>query len=117
MKCSVLFRDDLMKFEPALYPICGGKFQFSISQKKHIHIYKTFAVANDDNVTWKSLFEQYNLSPLEPFLISTNSINYDDEEPIVNPDVHYNAFELMSSFLNENSNQKLGQRLIDVTYD
>ena len=28
-----------------------------------------------------------------PFLISTNSVNDDDEEPIVNPDVHYNAFE------------------------
>ncbi|KAL7290849.1 hypothetical protein TKK_0015583 [Trichogramma kaykai] len=73
---------------------------------------------NNNEHPWCALFEQYNVTPIDSIQLPIPCIEeIDNEDESSTRDMYCNAFEMVSSTIKERSDQKLGQRLIDVAYD
>ncbi|KAL7297052.1 hypothetical protein TKK_0009478 [Trichogramma kaykai] len=73
---------------------------------------------NNNEHPWYSLFEQYNVTPIDSIKLPISCIeDLDNEDEPSTSDIYYNAFEMVSSTIKERSDLQLGQRLIDVAYD
>ncbi|XP_014234987.2 ATP-dependent DNA helicase PIF1-like [Trichogramma pretiosum] len=73
---------------------------------------------NNNEHPWYSLFEQYNVTPIDNIKLPISCIeDLDNEDKPSTSDIYYNAFEMVSSTIKERSDLQLGQRLIDVAYD
>ena len=78
-------------------------------------LWNSYGVEKD--TTWLDNFENNNLTLIEGIQLPDSTDHVEEEQSIPENEIHYNAFEIVSLFIHDKHDQKLGNRLIDVTYD
>ena len=115
---SIINANDESKVEKFYKQQCALHIPFKISLNNFF-----VTLLNDEEDTWMSVFERYNLIIVNTDLVCDEHLEPENEaDETLNEELNdqcnqLNAFELLSSMHNESKYEKLRTRYIDVAYD